>query len=217
MVILLVPRMPEEKSDDCSVMFLSRWKLPTYCKKCQHESSDIDKRRENDVIFQYVYFTFRRSGAMLSRCFDQDETISTESGIDTYWHSPLVSLEDATRPLLGVVPRIEDSVKLAKTLCLKSPHGLSHDQSAAIYLYTMETGKQSIYVILNSILRTNNDVIAFPWFLYLKLLGTALSKLPSFSGCAWRAVRGDVAGRYKKHTHVFGGGPSHRARSPLVS
>lgn len=136
---------------------------------------------------------------MLSRYFDHDEVAIGESGIDEYWQSPLESLEEATRSLVNIIPGLRHSVTLAKSLCVKSPDGLSHDESAAIYLYTMESGEQSVYRVLNSVLRANNHSAARPWFLYLKLFGTALRKLPSFSGCVWRAVCGDVAARYKKN------------------
>jgi hypothetical protein len=118
---------------------------------------------------------------MFSRYFDEDEPINTTSGIDTYWHSPLVSLESATRPLFDIIRDIGGLVARAKMNCFKSPHGLTHDESAAIYLYTMETGKRSVYRVVNRVLRENNHSSALPWFSYLKLLATGLKKLPSYS------------------------------------
>jgi hypothetical protein len=139
---------------------------------------------------------------MLSRYFDEDEPINIISGIDTYWHSPLVSLESATRSLLDIIPNIGDLVTRAKMNCFKSPHGLTHDESAAIYLYTMELGNRSVYKVLNRVLRANNNINALPWFSYLKLLATGIKKLPSYAGNVWRAVDGDVAKCYKKNTTV---------------
>lgn len=66
---------------------------------------------------------------MFSRYFDEDKPKNNISGIDAYWHSPLVSLEFATYSLENIIPNIADFVAQAKMNCLKSPHGLTHHSS----------------------------------------------------------------------------------------
>ena len=55
---------------------------------------------------------------------------------------------------------------------------------AAIALYTMEWTPfyESIYHLLNTNLRDENRDALKPWFLYLKLLITALQRLPRPEG-----------------------------------
>jgi hypothetical protein len=142
------------------------------------------------------------ASSSLHRYVDFDEPLNVEFGIDAYWNSPLESLEDATRSLLNSVDNLATSIIIAKKKCTKSPHGLTHDESAAIYLYTMETGYGSVYAVVNRLLRANNATDALPWFLYLKLLSTGVKKLPRRDCCVWRGVRGDVAKQYKKGNTV---------------
>jgi hypothetical protein len=96
---------------------------------------------------------------------------------------PLVTLEEATAPLNTIVPHISTFVHVAKQ-CTKNPaNNLSIDESASIALYTMEWEPytNSLFYILNNALRTEDRQQLKPWFLYLKLLLTALSRLPSIS------------------------------------
>ncbi|CAF1622503.1 unnamed protein product, partial [Didymodactylos carnosus] len=78
--------------------------------------------------------------------------------------------------------------------------GLTEDESAAIYLYTMEweSGAPSLYHLLNETLRekTGRQQLE-PWFLYLKLFLTALLKLPSKQQTIWRGVRKDLSKQYQ--------------------
>ena len=65
------------------------------------------------------------------------------------------------------------------------------DESAAIYLYTMQT---PVHNKLNKALRTENPSEINKWLPYLKLLITALNKLPSLpKTTVWRGVEGDIS------------------------
>ena len=139
---------------------------------------------------------------MSSRYIEKHEPVNRESGIDDYRHSPIVSLEVSTTHLVKVIDNLASAVAIAKERCKKLSDGLNKDQSAAIYLYTMEFAPQSVYAIVNQYLRTNNSIAAQPWYSYIKLLCTALKNLPSFTGAVWRGVYGDVAQQYKKGTTV---------------
>ena len=110
-----------------------------------------------------------------------------------YWSEKSVSLEEALNPILPRIEQLGRSIKAAKKYChFPSEHGLTHDESAALYLYTMEGGENSFYRILNHALRSEDRPALKPWFPYLKLFDTAISKLPTFRGNVWRGVEGDI-------------------------
>lgn len=73
------------------------------------------------------------------------------------------------------------------------PNGLSIDERAAIYLYTMEV--RPGYRELN--VRLRGDLAAArPYFSFAKLLNSALAKLPIFEGGIWRALTNVDASAY---------------------
>ncbi|CAF3375647.1 unnamed protein product [Rotaria socialis] len=118
--------------------------------------------------------------------------------IEGYEKVPLVSLEEAMVPLLGVLPDIQQMVCIAKMKCKLPTDGLTSDQSAAIMLYTMEwePSETCLYFVLNSALRTADREVVKPWFLYLKLIFTALSRLPSKSGTFFRGVKLNLSSQH---------------------
>ncbi|CAF2095766.1 unnamed protein product [Rotaria magnacalcarata] len=120
--------------------------------------------------------------------------------IEGYEKVPLVSLEEAMVPLLGVLPDIQRMVYIAKMKCELPTDGLTSDQSAAIMLYTMEwePSETCLYFVLNSALRTADREIVKPWFLYLKLIFTALSLLPTKSGTFYRGVKLNLSSQHSQ-------------------
>ncbi|CAF1435905.1 unnamed protein product [Didymodactylos carnosus] len=74
------------------------------------------------------------------------------SPIKSYEKVKLVSLEEAVRPIEHLIDNIQGDVWVAKNNCKKIQDGLTQHESAAIYLYTME----SIYGELNQALRDKN-------------------------------------------------------------
>ncbi|CAF3560333.1 unnamed protein product [Rotaria socialis] len=117
-----------------------------------------------------------------------------------YWAYPLVSLEQALAPLSSKINELDRSIKEVKKHCVcRSEYGLTLDESAALFLYTMEAGKSSFYRILNKTLRNEDRSQAIEWFHYLKLFDTALRKLPSKNGCIWRGVSGDLSKYYNEN------------------
>ena len=114
---------------------------------------------------------------------------------------PPVTLEEAVVPLVDQLPRIQTYVHVAKSRYdPQSSNGLTVDQAASIILYTMEWEPQNqcLYVVLNTALRTEDRRKLKPWFSYLKLMLTALSKLPSSSRRVYRGVKKDLSGEYTK-------------------
>jgi hypothetical protein len=130
-----------------------------------------------------------------------DEPLLMMTPIKGYDKMPLVSVEEAVKPLISIVRDVQQMADIAKQRSRKAPPShLSIDQSAAITLYTLEWDprEDSVYYVLNKSLRTENRQILRPWFLYLKLFFSALALLPSTTRTVYRGVRGDQKNRYKK-------------------
>ncbi|CAF3971307.1 unnamed protein product, partial [Rotaria sp. Silwood1] len=62
----------------------------------------------------------------------------------------------------------------------------------------MEGGDKSPYRILNKTLRSENRREAAPWFGFLKLFDTGLSKWPTVQECVWRGAHGDISQQFKE-------------------
>jgi hypothetical protein len=146
----------------------------------------------------------RRTNARL--VVSDSEDTKTAGSITGYAQEPLLPLAEACTPLVLIVHDIFGYVSIALT---KVPHepadGLTHDESASIFLYTMEwkEGYRSLYSILNETLRTADYKQLEPWFKYLKLSLTALAKIP----CApqqtvWRGIRKDLSAEFPRKTGV---------------
>ncbi|CAF1394108.1 unnamed protein product [Adineta steineri] len=118
-----------------------------------------------------------------------------------YEKMPLVSLEEAVTPLISILPEIQDYAYVAKQRCESvPPDDLTQDESASIMLYSMEwePHEECLYFALNATLRTEDRRKLKPWFSYLKLILTALEKLPSTRCYAFRGVNLDLSKLYTK-------------------
>ncbi|CAF4210566.1 unnamed protein product, partial [Adineta steineri] len=116
-----------------------------------------------------------------------------------YEKMPVVSLEEAVTPLIPILPEIQDYVYVAKQRCESvPPDGLTQDESASIMLYSMEwePHEKCLYFVLNATLRTEDRRKLQPWFSYLKLILTALEKLPSTRCHVFRGVTSDLTNLY---------------------
>jgi len=121
--------------------------------------------------------------------------------ITGYNSEPLTSLEDAITPVRHLLANIDAATSVAKQNAQKWHGILSVDESAAIQLYTMEVLPldRCLYYILNKTLRSANRRDLKPWFQYLKLLMTALWKLPSIRGTVWRGIKDvDLSKEYQE-------------------
>ena len=115
-----------------------------------------------------------------------------------YEKEQLLPLAEAVQPLDGLLDDLDMMVDTAKRNSKKPKDGLTPDESAAIHLYTMQLEEPhvSVYAELNSRLRSERRESLKPWFRYLKLLLTALYKLPSVKSTVWRGVRGNLTDQY---------------------
>ncbi|CAF1006607.1 unnamed protein product [Didymodactylos carnosus] len=114
------------------------------------------------------------------------------SPIQGYELKPLVSLEEAVRPLESLISNIQGFVWTATGNSPQEKDGLLPNERAAIYLYTMEC----LYRQLNAALRSEDRQTLIPYFSYLKLFLTALWKLPDVQDTVWRGMKGNLTDQY---------------------
>ncbi|CAF1527295.1 unnamed protein product, partial [Adineta steineri] len=97
---------------------------------------------------------------------------------------------------------IQKKVSFARKKCSEGDdiNNLTVDESAAIQLYTMEseTERESLFYILNSLLRLPDRNELEPVLPYFKLLIGALEKLPAFNGLIYRGVNGNISSNFVK-------------------
>ncbi|CAF1401050.1 unnamed protein product [Adineta steineri] len=110
---------------------------------------------------------------------------ANQNPIFDYDDSPLVSIEEALKSTTDIVSNIIEYVARAKNQCNDQSNLLTHDEAAALYLYSLQS---PVYRCLNEALRTEDRNAIKPWFAFLKLLMTAFEKLPSITGTVWRAI-----------------------------
>jgi hypothetical protein len=133
------------------------------------------------------------------------KSVTNISPIQGYEKAPLVSLEKAVQPLESIVPRIQNMVYTVMFNCKNPPDNLSPDESASIMLYTLSwiPEDKSFYYILNSTLRTEDQASLKPWYLYLKLVITALSKIPSERRFLYRGLKKNMAEEFEQEKTFF--------------
>ncbi|CAF2057562.1 unnamed protein product [Rotaria magnacalcarata] len=132
--------------------------------------------------------------------------------IEGFQNERLVSLEEAIVPLFTIFDRkiLQRNVLIAKERCESPADGLSLDESTSITLYTFEwnTNESSFYFILNQTLRMEDRQKLKPWFLYLKLFITTLSRLPPIAATVYRGIKVDLTNQYKPNSYSIWWGVS---------
>jgi hypothetical protein len=138
------------------------------------------QRNPNEQIENDIERSHRRNPRLINSIIVNNFDKNSPSIID-YALEPLLPLIDACQPLLNIVPNLHIYIKIALENCQQAKDGLTQDESASIFLYTMETIEEqnNFSTLLNNYLenRFHLDEIQ-PWNKYLKLFLTALSKLP---------------------------------------
>ena len=127
------------------------------------------------------------------------EPQSTSTPTEEFTAASIMPLEEAIEPLVKIVQDIQRRAKSAKRHCKHPLDGLTPDESASIVLYTAEWEPydNSLYYILNNTLRTRDTEQLKPWFPYLKLMTTALRRLPPIGNrTVYRGVRLDLSHLY---------------------
>jgi hypothetical protein len=118
--------------------------------------------------------------------------------ISGYEDEPVVPLETAVKPLVSILPTIQTYAYTAKQRCKNPADNLTQDESASIMLYSMgwDPMDKCLYVVLNATLRSADRQKLKPWFSYLKLFLTALSRLPSKPRFVYRGIKLDLSDQY---------------------
>ncbi|CAF2708395.1 unnamed protein product [Rotaria sp. Silwood2] len=139
----------------------------------------------------------------MNRFCDIEVSFKKLSSIYGYHAEKLVSIEKALKPIEPHIDELPRFINIAKRRChFPSEHGLTYDQSAAVYIYTMELGDTTLYRVLNKALRSENRQALKIWFPYLKLFDTALDKLPTVKEMVWRGVPLDIGKHFTKNKIV---------------
>jgi len=135
----------------------------------------------------------------MNRFGDLDWSFKKLPPIFGFHSQDLVSLEQALQPLESQIKELRRYIEIAKDYChYPNEQNLSKDQSASIYIYTMEWQETSLYRVLNEALRSEDRESLKIWFPYLKLFDTALDRLPTVKGVVWRGVALDVGKNFTK-------------------
>ncbi|CAF1483380.1 unnamed protein product [Adineta steineri] len=83
-------------------------------------------------------------------------------------------------------------------------YNLTKDESATIYIYIMEmSDDQCIYCISNETLHLEDLSKVFPWFGYLKLFYSAISKLPKYQETIFRGTNKDVTMKFENGQRII--------------
>lgn len=121
------------------------------------------------------------------------------SPISGYENQPILSLEEALEPVQSLFVNLVDNIRVANERCYyPNKDGLTKNESASIYLYTMEWSNNSFYRVLNAAIRIQDRSTIKKWFAFLKLFDTALKTLPILKQNVWRGVRSALGEECKK-------------------
>ncbi|CAF2143907.1 unnamed protein product [Rotaria magnacalcarata] len=119
--------------------------------------------------------------------------------IEGYQKLALLTLEKSVESIVFCCPDIVRRAFIAMSNCENPADGLDQNESAAIFLYTMEWEpiEECLYYALNKTLRTENRQRLKSWYSYWKLILSALQKLPSQKPTIWRGVTLDLSQQYE--------------------
>ena len=136
----------------------------------------------------------------MNRFADIDASFKQLPPVYGYRSEKPVSIEKTLEPIEPQINELPYYIKIAKKHCrFPSEHELSKDESAAVYIYTMEWGDTTLYRVLNKALRSENRQALKIWFPFLKLFDTALDKLPTVKEAIWRGVSLDIGKNFTKN------------------
>ena len=123
-----------------------------------------------------------------------------------YAEEPLLPLVKACAPLVDIICNVLFHAQMALDKTPEEPpDGLTIDESAAVRLYTMEWEgpHRSLYSMLNRTLKNADREDLRPYFKYMKLLITALVKLPCVPQQAvWRGVTKNMSADFLPGTPI---------------
>lgn len=134
--------------------------------------------------------TAKATNPLIKNC--ANDKISTKDPlqlISGYENEPIVSLEEALQPFHDSISKLSNNITEAKRKCSRSSkHNLTYDESASIYIYTMHWEDVCVYNHLQKAWDSDKKERMKPWFKYLKLLKSALDKLPTVEIEVWQGA-----------------------------
>jgi uracil DNA glycosylase len=113
--------------------------------------------------------------------------------------TPIMDFREAVAPVARLLPGLDGHVRQSHDFGRKQadaiPGRLSADEIAALYLYTCES---AFYRRINATLRDPDRTRAVPYLPYLRLLFSAVSRLPARTEPLWRGVSLDLRAQYPR-------------------
>ncbi|CAF1298453.1 unnamed protein product [Rotaria magnacalcarata] len=160
-----------------------------------------------------------RSGhrcTVVDRLTDVDCENKAIKSIENHQKSLSVTLEEALDPVRSTIANWDENIRNAKLLAKRrSSNILNIDESAAIYLYTMQVNETSFSRILNQALRSDDQSIVNEyWLKYLQLLWQALKKLPSVRGHVFQCATTKIKEKYPKEQIITWWGITSCTQTP---
>lgn len=140
---------------------------------------------------------------MTSRFIQLSYETTDFSDVLEYLHCPVLSLEQALRPVSNRLHALDDRIKRAKKYCCHSPSSdLTRDECGALDLYAEDRGEQSLHYALNKAIRSRHRSEVKLWFGYLKLLQVALEKIPNLSITVWCGMSCHLANNLRENQEI---------------
>nr|BFE65747.1 hypothetical protein GCM10020063_102730 [Dactylosporangium thailandense] len=125
---------------------------------------------------------------------DEGLALPAISGV---FDTPLMDFREAVAPAAAVLKglgwHVDASHAFGQKQADAEAEGLSADEAAALYLYTCES---AFYRQINASLRDPDRTRILPYLPYLRLLFSAVSRLPARREPLWRGVRMDLRRQY---------------------
>jgi uracil DNA glycosylase len=134
----------------------------------------------------------------------KDEKLEALPPIEGVMGTPIMDFVEAMAPVVKLFKGLDYYVKASmsfaeKNLAKNAASGLTRDEVAALYIYTTES---VLYRRLNATLRDANRAKILPYYAYLRLFFSALSKLPANEASLYRGVALDLRSQYPKDQMV---------------
>jgi uracil DNA glycosylase len=128
----------------------------------------------------------------------KDEVKEDLPAIEGVLATPLMGFADAVGPVVKLFASLDFYVKRSREFAQKhagKPNGPTEDEVAALYLYTTES---CFYRELNAALRHPLRDRVKPYFAYLRLFFSALSRVEGYKQPLWRGVALDLRAQYPR-------------------
>jgi hypothetical protein len=187
--------------------------------KIKSNSSSIDYQIQENIMLEDVGNTKTDSMTKNHRVVDvaimeenqrytetMNNIIADIIPIVGYAEEPLLPLIEACAPLVDIIYNLLFYAQMAlEETPEEPPDGLTIDESASIRLYTIEWSgsHRSLYSMLNRTLKKADRQDLRPYFKYMKLLLTALVKLPCIPpSTIWRGVTKNMSAEFPPDTRV---------------